>query len=194
MLPRNVLLMDPAIVFWLSLVDSAECVEEAVRELNLNEHELILCPINDGSGTSRADSGTHWSLLVCWPQHTASVTGCKFAFRYYDSLAGLDAKKSTNFQRAVLLAQRLTGNMSDAQGVTVIAGDCAQQTNSYDCGMYVLQFSEIVVGDFLASGGKPLEYGSNPVWERRLRQVRGSDVAGSRSFYRQLLLDCQVLP
>lgn len=68
----------------------------------------------------------------------------------------------------------------------MVAGACAQQTNSYDCGMYVLQFSEIIVDAFLASGGNALDDDAIPTWERRLRQVRSSDITNKRRFYHQL--------
>lgn len=61
-------------------------------------------------------------------------------FIYYDS----GFYKSPGLLQATTLARRLSG-----QDVKVATGRCARQTNGYDCGMYVVLFTEIIVRSFL---------------------------------------------
>eukprot|EP00971_Amphidinium_carterae_P269395 5344454-Amphidinium_carterae.1 len=42
--------------------------------LHDEERELVICPINDSCDRSQADTGTHWTLLVCWDQRVRHVT------------------------------------------------------------------------------------------------------------------------
>jgi hypothetical protein len=65
-LPEQVLCMDPATAFWLTLQEDPGQVEEVKGALKLQDRQLVFCPINDSSDGSRADTGTHWTLLVCW--------------------------------------------------------------------------------------------------------------------------------
>jgi len=76
------------------------------------------------------------------PDHLeAGAAGYPGRFVYYDS----GFYRSPGLLQASTLARRLAG-----QAVKVATGRCARQTNGYDCGMYVLLFSEIIVKCFLA--------------------------------------------
>lgn len=77
------------------------------------------------------------------PDHLeAGAAGYPGRFIYYDS----GFYRSPGLLQASTLARRLAG-----QAVKVATGRCARQTNGYDCGMYVLLFSEIIVKCFLAN-------------------------------------------
>jgi len=155
-LPEMVLLMDPATAFWMIAQEDQEHIEEARGALKIEERELVLCPINDSCDRSQADTGTHWTLLVCWDQR--ALPGSAGAnstsedsegrllngFIYYDSLGGLNSIDKSKLSQANALASRLAGRL-----VEVSMGTCAKQTNSFDCGVYVLVFSEIVAAAFL---------------------------------------------
>jgi hypothetical protein len=188
-----VLLMDPATAFWLTVQEDPEHVREAIEAMKLQERELVLCPINDNCDGSLADGGTHWALLVCWDrQHgfggypTDATKGGLFSrFTYYDSLdRNGNAHHSANFAQAKTLASRLAG-----RPVEVAVGACARQTNSFDCGVYVLLFSEIVANTFLstptrARAGLSIHNEFRvPVWEERLAAVTPEEVAAHRVQY-----------
>jgi len=207
-LPEMVLLMDPATAFWLTAQEDPENIAEARGALKIEERELVLCPINDSSDSSRADTGTHWTLLVCWDKRAFAGGGQENghsedhllnAFSYYDSLSNSETESSTMHQ-ANALASRLAGRL-----VEVHMGTCAKQTNSFDCGVYVLVFSELVAAAFLEARGKEKHLdshatktaakivapskglGSNhsniPVWEERLSAVTPLEVEEKRASY-----------
>lgn len=186
--------MDPAMVFWLIMQEDPKYLAEAKREMNFQELDLLLCPIND-THSCHADAGCHWSLLVCWSQGQSSSRtsrsrgsgeshGPPSHFRYYDSLGGLFAEKG--LAQAQELANRLAGKTAQ-----VDIGKCARQTNFYDCGVYVLLFSEIVARAYVDSrqrGGIgsvvfPLQ------WEDRLATVTPEEVDACRAHYYDLAIE-----
>lgn len=112
--------------------------------------------------------------------------GCFFGrFSYYDSL-GSRALGNANFAQARTLASRLAG-----KDVEVSVGACAKQTNGFDCGVYVLLFSELVAGTFLEARASAdvdnaigsFRPGAAPVWEDRLTAVTPAEVAARRAKY-----------
>jgi len=174
-LPECVLLLDPATTFWLMMEEDPNDLEEARRALKLHQRDLILCPINDSRDRGHADTGTHWSLLVCWRR--GSHSDC-LSFAYYDSLAS--HKRSGNgFQRAEALASRI----ADESEVYVSAGACARQTNGWDCGVYVLLFSEIIVNSFVRMSCESLSAVEKTMWEARLLAITPRQVSDRRRRY-----------
>mmetsp|Transcript_107843 Transcript_107843/g.170299 ORF Transcript_107843/g.170299 Transcript_107843/m.170299 type:complete len:315 (-) Transcript_107843:201-1145(-) len=182
--PKSVLFMDPAMSFWLTMQHDAKFLEEAFSEMKLHELDMMLCPINDTSMTCTADAGSHWSLLACWGNVRSSrarQAGPFSNFRYYDSLGGLFAEKGLG--QAAELANRLVG-----EATQIDMGACSQQTNFYDCGVYVLLFSEIIASTFL-DAQKREHRGSSisaRVWEDRLMAVTPEEVDACRAHYHTL--------
>jgi hypothetical protein len=83
-------------------------------------------------------------------------------------------------RQAEELAQRLAG-----RPVKVEIGSCARQTNFFDCGVYVLLFSEIVAVTFLDAHTVP---DALPPWEERLQSVTPKEVDACRAHYHSLAI------
>lgn len=180
-LPDSILLMDPAVAFWLTLGDDSCDVLEAKKGFKLDERKVIICPINDNWDGGRADGGAHWSLLVGWAasRNGQGTTGeSNFAFTHYNSLG----YGSVSLRHAKALASRLVD-----RPVAVSKGACSQQSNSYDCGMYVLLFSEIIIGTMLKAGNNQLTKTGRPVWEERLMLLTPRKVTKRREQYHHVI-------
>jgi len=190
-LPETVLLIDPATAFWLTVEEDPKDLDAAKQALRLYERELVLCPMTDSRDGSCADAGTHWSLLVAWSRAQCSKTtdGC-FRFAYYDTLSG-GMFNNAHLAQARNLACRLAGYQ-----VQVSARPCPQQTNTWDCGVYVLLFSELVLQAFLkecasatrGSFNVPTSNGNaskmlHLPWEEALSRVTPKQVADQRAAY-----------
>jgi sentrin-specific protease 8 len=175
---KEVLFMEPAVCHLLLHRDSEE-VKQVKEELKLHERKVVLCPINDSRDPSQADSGMHWTLLVCWdwqPDYAGSDTGSFAGLCFYNSLS--TSTFSFSFRQAQKLASVLTG-----KDVVPRAGHCAQQANGYDCGIYVILFSEIVAKSCVeaataAADGEPWN-----AWEERLAAVTPRRAASRRTDY-----------
>jgi len=182
-LPKSILLMDPAVAFWLTIGGDSCDILEAKKHLKLDERKVIICPINDNWDGGRADGGAHWSLLVGWvaSMDGQGVTGeCNFAFAHYNSLG----YGSLSYRHAKALAARLAD-----KPVAVSKGACSQQSNLYDCGMYVILFSEIIIGTTLKAGkGQLTKAGTGrPAWEECLIQLTPRKVAKRRGQYHNVI-------
>ncbi|CAE8596133.1 unnamed protein product [Polarella glacialis] len=201
-LPQSILLVDPATAFWVALQDDPDYLAEARSSLRLAERELVLCPINNSEERYKADSGSHWSLLVCWREGhgQGSIWRCS----YYDSLArlavdcGLEACMQ-KLQKAESVAERLLGE----KHVPVASfGPCAQQLNFFDCGVYVLMFCRVIIGSVLnarhlagaSPSGRQLPLGPW-LWEQSLMGVTPAQVKDYRlSFQRKLMAAERWIP
>lgn len=182
--PKTVEIMDPAMAFWLAMQDDPKDLEEAKKSMKLQDVELMLCPINDSRDVSSADTGLHWTLLVCWcPRGSRSGAGAAGAscpwrrFRHYDSLG--KGTFDPGFRQATKVASRLAG-----KPVEVEMGKCPRQANFYDCGVYVLLFAEIIAQTFLQGGTS--DDSDLPSWDARLNCVTPMDVSSCRKHYRLL--------
>lgn len=186
--PKSVMFVDPAMVFWLIMQEESKYIDEAKTEMKLHELDLLLCPINDAQSGSHADAGSHWSLLVCWGSGSSRRSkgrsdslGPLVNFKYYDSLGGRFAEKG--LAQAEELASRLAG-----KSARVEVGECAQQHNFYDCGVYVLLFSEIIAKAYVESHSRvsaghvisPLE------WEELLLMVTPEEIDLCRAHYHDI--------
>jgi len=176
-LPDTALLVDPATAFWLALEEDPKEIEEAKKGNKLDKRYVVLCPINDAQDASQTDAGTHWSLLVCWRQTLQESFRCT----YYDTLRNIGpANKIPHTAQAV--ATRLAG-----KSAVVHKGECAQQSNYYDCGVYVVMYSAIIVAEFLEAYRRGSAFASAakigcPSWEIRLMNVTPQEATEYRQF------------
>lgn len=145
------------------------------------ERALLLCPINDSRDTGRPNTGTHWTLLVRWKPPGSDTLA---SFSHYDSMGGLlgtpasiEPTWTQNFKEARKVANKIEG-----VAVEVKCGICAQQINGYDCGMYVLCFSKIIMQAFLDQGLASRMAGVIP-GEEGLHRVRPGQVQECRRQY-----------
>jgi len=184
-LSDEILLMDPAVVFWLIHQD-LETAELATSELNLQDKQLVLCPINDNANGGCADGGGHWTLLVAWRSEKEdngdnNNTGVTFKnFKYYDS--SFTGRRCNNRVHAEKLVHILSGGSTSP----LRENSCAQQVNNYDCGVYVLAFSEIITSSFMEAKNKSRsienEHG-HPLWTDLIVGVSPSSITDVRMYY-----------
>ncbi|KAK5983419.1 CS domain-containing protein [Trichostrongylus colubriformis] len=101
-----------------------EIVREIFFSLGFFKKEKILFILNDRDDPTIV-GGNHWSLLV-FDRGNAR-------FEYYDSMR--PAKEAVARQLVNTIKPAL-----DATEVSFVIVDCPQQRNSFDCGMYVIEF------------------------------------------------------
>lgn len=102
-----------------------------VEPLKLNLRSLIFVPLSDNESTSAG--GTHWSLLVCDMKSKNILL--------FDSL-------SVKQQLPKEISQKFSHILSFDCG-NVIPSSSPTQTNSHDCGVYVIAIAEYICEQFL---------------------------------------------
>lgn len=133
----DVLLADPAVVSCLTLqCDDDDEFRELGDGLRLPAKRLCLLPVSDNEQLGGASS--HWSLLV--------FRRDVLAFEHFDSSAGTNARAAARVKYAFEKMLRLCDPSIDTAVTAELplseAQSAPQQTNSYDCGMYVLAVAE----------------------------------------------------
>lgn len=121
---NSVCLIGPEVSQFIKLGSPEESVL-FTEPLNLRDKLFILLPIND-SVSFDSPGGSHWSLLV--------YSKPEDRYYHFDSMGGSNSDH----------AKRAARNMQISNG-RVIETKCAQQHNSYDCGVYVCCFTEHIL-------------------------------------------------
>ncbi|TBE59162.1 hypothetical protein ELH03_34080 (plasmid) [Rhizobium beringeri] len=112
----------------------------------------MLIPVTDAQGGDRNQRGTHWSLLLL----DRRDRNRPIAY-HYDSLG--------DYHDAA--AQRVAGTVGAAR---VIRMGMAQQKNGRDCGVFLLEAAQALIGQLIR--GQPPRDLDNLVPDRRALQAR----------------------
>lgn len=137
---RSFLIINPIIV------QAVKCLNDCnflLDPLKIKQYEIIVMPVNDSKQRSVADGGTHWSLLI--------MDRNSQSFYHIDSL-----NNSQNIADAQQIADKLSdyfGNRSGKANITTIQGP--QQRNNYDCGVYVVCNTEVLLSQMLNNKSAP---------------------------------------
>lgn len=127
---QSILMMDPSVVSFLVL----QCTEDDEFEEFYNGIEVynrswILLPVNNNESFESNESASHWSLLAC---HVSSGT-----------LLHFDSSRLANNEAAKRVAKNLYRLLKRKDAPKVInVASAPQQTNGYDCGIYVILASK----------------------------------------------------
>lgn len=104
------------------IANDKECVEEYVQSWKISSKRVVLFPVNDGE-----DGGNHWSILV--------YDRTKNLFMHFDSMEGVNNFHAEKLYNAVKEHMGPGGEVSRSQASS---SETPQQSNGYDCGLYVL--------------------------------------------------------
>jgi sentrin-specific protease 8 len=179
-LPDALLIMNPTVAFCLTMARDTKEVQAHLDALKVETRELIICPINDNENLMTADGGHHWSLLVAWATARHPVGPHRLNFAYYDSLADdSGSRNSRSLRHAEKIAARLAGTR-----VKLSPAPCANQNNWYDCGIYTIMFSEIILNAVRkAHQSSPFVAEGAALWESQLAKITPRDATKCRARY-----------
>lgn len=127
-----IFLMNPVIVEAVKVLSDVNAI---IDPLCLDEKELLVIPVNNATYNNNDEdsykiaSGTHWSLLIYEKKTTT--------FLYYDSLQ-LDSSN----QVAKVVSEKLSKYFKLSKAAEFISIQGPKQTNSFDCGVYMLHAVE----------------------------------------------------
>ena len=121
---KKIFLFDPIITALVRLnFDNSIC---HLNSLKIKKYDYLVLPVNDSNVNS---NGTHWSLLLYIKNENK--------FYHFDSIRHL------NFDIARDLACNVSKYLNFSFNIDQVCEvDCAQQNNTYDCGVYLLYFCQ----------------------------------------------------
>ena len=137
-LPDSVLLLTPGQSHMVALAAEEDAYGQ-LFEMNFEQKDLVIIPVNDAT-IKKGSEGKHWSLLVLFRISEGHTAQC-FTAVLYDS-----ARMASHQARAGILTRRFLGANGSFQ-----TGECSLQQHGFDCGIYVLLNSEIILKSFLGS-------------------------------------------
>ena len=127
---NDIVLLDPAvsmsIIFDQDLDDINNCI---FQPLGMKDKKYIFVPINDNTKIEYKTSGSHWTLNIIDVNNNTIY--------YLDSMSS----NISNAKVSVRKFQKLFGKKFNF----VYALEKTYQTNSSDCGMFILGFTETIL-------------------------------------------------
>ncbi|KAI9323197.1 hypothetical protein BX666DRAFT_2116849 [Dichotomocladium elegans] len=133
----RILLLRPGMVELIVHVQDASHLSAALPQ-HLTTADAIFIPVND-SRPLAAYSGSHWSLMLYLRQHNT--------FYYYDSMG------TSNIQEAQFTCGRLIPWLGIHHQPAIQPMETPQQTNSADCGIYVIAITDNLVQRLIETQG-----------------------------------------
>jgi Ulp1 family protease len=171
---NKISLLDPAvsmsIIFDKNLEDIKDCI---FNPLELDKKKFIFVPINDNEKIQYKTSGSHWVLNIIDVDNNTIY--------YLDSMSGnVNNSKVSKQKFSKLFGKKFS---------YVYGLEKKYQNNSFDCGMFVLSFTEIIL-DFL----KSKNYNINCLNETKLDEIlkdkpktKESNISNFRKEIKQLI-------
>ncbi|KAL9688845.1 hypothetical protein QQ045_033270 [Rhodiola kirilowii] len=160
---KKKLFFPPAMAFWVANCPDAQSIHDVLEPLNLPSYDIVVFPINNNDDVSRAEGGSHWSLLA---YHKKSGV-----FLHHDSSRGLNHVHALRLFRCV-------SQFLDASGSPKYKkADTPKQVNGYDCGVYVIAIAKVIS----AWNEESEEAGMEDLWISEVKkQVTPANVAALR--------------
>ncbi len=126
----NILLFDPAAVS--TIVYFEDCIDELNEyfPVNLETRDYIFLPVNDNTNKYNAGGGSHWALLVYQKSDDK--------FYYLDSMLSY-------IENTTILCEKISKMMGKKKFEVICPLVTKYQDNTYDCGMFVLAFTELII-------------------------------------------------
>ena len=130
---EDIALLDPAVSMSIIFNENEEDLED-LREciflpLNLSKKKFIFAPINDNTKIQYTCSGSHWTLNVVDVENSVIY--------YLDSTKG-DVSNAHKFHKRI-------EKLFEKKFEFIFGLRHQYQSNSYDCGMFLLGFTELLV-------------------------------------------------
>ncbi|XP_072025826.1 sentrin-specific protease 8-like [Amphiura filiformis] len=133
--------VSPEVVQFIKFSEGAE-LSIFLEPLNLESKNFVFLVINDKSDSSTA-GGSHWSLLV-FQRHLNQ-------FSHFDSMGGSNAWMAKD------ISKKIKPFLKVDVDCTFIKEDAPQQTNCYDCGVFVVCTAEQLCNQFFHGSTIPLK-------------------------------------
>ncbi|VFQ88470.1 unnamed protein product [Cuscuta campestris] len=150
-------------VLFLAICDE-ESRKDAVDHLKLGNKRLVLFAVNDSDEFGVGQSGSQWSILIFDRTkhsflHLDTMQGENHipAFKLYDSVKQYVGVESASIKEGAKNKKKNKNKKKAANtavaSIEVSFKECEapQQTNGYDCGVYVMAIAK-AVSDFCLSG------------------------------------------
>jgi sentrin-specific protease 8 len=119
-----ILFVSPEVTQCIKIIPSSQ-VKVFLDPLEANSKRFIFFALNDNERPQTA-GGSHWSLLL--------FSRSDETLYHFDSSRGLNCEQAENFAKKLFSYLNIRGHFKEKMS--------AQQTNGYDCGIYLICYAE----------------------------------------------------
>lgn len=158
-LKNDILLMNPVIV---QAIKCLEDINHFIEPLELANKSFIFLPINDSAMVDQV-GGSHWSLMLY--------------VRGLDKFFYLDSSADYNLRHAQQVKNKIAKYLGLSEFAPLHKIDVPQQTNTVDCGVYMLLFTDVLIQ--LVIQGKIGQIGEH--FKNACPYIKTSDVLTKRA-------------
>jgi len=144
-----------------------------LKNLELESKEFIFIPVNDINNKYNGGGGNHWSLLIYQKKNNE--------FFYLDSMNSFINNTHIivkNLKTILNIENTQNGEITDIES-------CKIQQNTYDCGMFVLAFTEAILNQLEQNQFK-LKLDETAI-ENCLRSVNQKEIKSKRKKILELI-------
>ncbi|GAV84121.1 LOW QUALITY PROTEIN: hypothetical protein CFOL_v3_27565, partial [Cephalotus follicularis] len=145
----DILLISPSISFWIAhCQESTDSLKGVLQsDLNVRDKQQIVFSVNDNGDLSRTDGDTHWSLIVYYKKTNMFVHhDSEYAIKFYHKIKGF------------------FGSGGFLMGKILKRGPTPQQSNHYDCGLYVIAIARVIYQWYMGLSTSTCYYDNDDLW------------------------------
>ncbi|XP_067934232.1 sentrin-specific protease 8-like [Watersipora subatra] len=128
-----------------------------LESLDIKAKKHVFLPVNDNASLEHT-GGSHWSLLV--------YEGNSRSFTHYDSANQMNHSTSAH------IASRLAPLLGVPADLPVQEGNSPTQENGYDCGVYVIEITKVLLKELMTGKSVSTSNGISDLSSSQIKQAR----------------------
>lgn len=163
------LLLDPSCVSTIFFDDEISDLKDCFGALNFESRKVIFIPVNDTTDKYAYGSGNHWALVVYFANSNT--------FYYLDSMKSY-IKNTNEICRKISL---LIGNGERKHPVIEEVAIAKLQQNTFDCGVFVLNFTEVLMNFLFGNGNKFDSSGDGILKQLKIEEIIDEQNSGQKA-------------
>lgn len=134
---NDIILIEPAVSMSIIVEEDLSIVDECIfTPLKVKEKKFVFLPINDNERIEYKTNGSHWALSVIDVENSL--------YYYFDSMLSQIKNSKKSMKKCEKLFKKKFHFVSGLE--------TKFQNNSFDCGMYVLAFTEELMKYIISKG------------------------------------------
>lgn len=140
---KKIVLASPELTQLLKMIKLSDYPTVLDSFIDKDHINLIFFPLNNSENCTDV-GGSHWSLLI----YSHNENSCY----HYDSCRGINDRTAKKFSKKIFKYFSPTNNGN------FLSIKCSQQKNTYDCGIFVICFTELICEKLLAKQCDNVKY------------------------------------
>ena len=162
----KVSVVGPNVAYLIQKELDKRVIDSQKKEINQNDHDWVIYPINDKDDPEKGDGGSHWCLLV--------YNRSDNLFLYFDPIKGMNAKNAKALHLNIIDDNSYQSHDNAGRLChylpPLVEVNCQRQTNGYDCGIFIMMYMATIMKN-IVNGRKVDDDKDIPYHADELRQL-----------------------